>query len=60
MLILNISSSVIFLCMLVISLYLMEAEEVLDGGGRVEDITFSCHHQHEAVQCLQSREEAHR
>lgn len=34
-------------------LYLMEAEEVLNGGGRVEDVAFSCHHQHEAAQCLQ-------
>lgn len=33
----------------------MEAEEVLDGGGCVEDITFSRHHQHEAVQRLKQR-----
>lgn len=30
----------------------MEAQEVLDGGRCVEDITFSRHHQHEAVQRL--------
>lgn len=34
-------------------LYLMEAEEVLNGGGRVEDVAFSCHHQHEAAQRLE-------
>lgn len=34
----------------------MEAEEVLDGGGCVEDVTFSRHHQHEAVQRLQTIE----
>lgn len=33
-------------------LNLMEAEEVLDGGRCVEDITFSRHRQHEAVQSL--------
>lgn len=35
-------------------LYLVEAQEVLDGGRRVEDVTFSRHHQHEAVQRLQA------
>ncbi len=35
----------------------MEAEEVLDGGGRVEDVTFSRHHQHKAVESLKTKDE---
>lgn len=38
------------------SSYLVEAEEVLDGGGRVEHITLGCHHQHEAVEGLNMEE----
>ena len=34
--------------------YLVEAEEVLDGRGHVEDVTFSRHHQHEAAQRLRT------
>lgn len=37
--------------------YLVEAQEVPDGGGGVEDVAFSRHHQHEAAQRLE-REEA--
>lgn len=36
--------------------YLVEAKEVLDGGGCVEDVTFSRHHQHEAIQRLKAKE----
>lgn len=35
--------------------HLVEAKEVLDGGGSVEDVTFSCHHQHEAMQRLKTK-----
>lgn len=37
-------------------IYLVEAKEVLDGGGRVEDVAFSRHHQHKAVQRLKTKE----
>lgn len=33
----------------------MKTEEVLDGGRCVEDITLSCHHQHETIQCLNTK-----
>lgn len=36
-------------------LYLMEAEEVLDGRGCVEDVAFCRHHQHEAVESLHAK-----
>lgn len=36
--------------------HLVEAKEVLDGGGRVEDVAFSRHHQHKAVQRLKTKE----
>lgn len=36
--------------------YLVEAEEVLDGRGCVEDVSFSRHHQHEAVQRLKTKD----
>lgn len=36
--------------------HLVEAKEVLDGGGRVEDVAFSRHHQHKAVQRLETKE----
>lgn len=35
--------------------YLVEAKEVLDGGGGVEDVAFSRHHQHEAIQRLKTK-----
>lgn len=39
------------------SSYLVEAEEVLDGRGCVENVALGCHHQHEAVEGLEGREE---
>lgn len=33
----------------------MEAEEILDGIGAEEDVSFSRHHQDEAVQSLQGQ-----
>lgn len=38
--------------LLLIMSYLMEAKEVLDGGGCVEDVALSRHHQHKAVEGL--------
>lgn len=38
-----------------IMFHLVEAKEVLDGGGGVEDVAFSRHHQHEAVQRLKTK-----
>lgn len=35
--------------------YLVEAKEVRDGGGCVEDVAFSRHHQHKAVQRLETK-----
>lgn len=34
-------------------MYLMEAKVVPDGVRAEEDVSLSCHHQDEAVQCLQ-------
>lgn len=34
--------------------YLVEAQEVLDARGRVENVALGCHHQHEAVQGLKT------
>lgn len=36
--------------------HLVEAEEFQDGGGRVEDVAFGGHHQHEAVQRLRTKQ----
>lgn len=33
-------------------IYLVEAKEVLDGWGCIEDVAFSRHHQHKTIQGL--------
>lgn len=37
-------------------IYLVEAKEVLDGWGCIEDVAFGRHHQDEAIQCLNIEE----
>lgn len=38
--------------------YLVEAKKILDCGGRVEDVAFSRHHQHKAIQRLTTKAKA--